>query len=480
MRKKIDTNDNHRIDDENRKRVKTKPKKRKGILRKIVLAILILILLGAIGMGIWFGSKVYKNGGGEFNVKGVLATIAGHDEQTLKKLPKIYFLATGQSQNLTDTIMVCSYDPKVQEASILSIPRDTFVGRSKYNANSYDKINSLYQLGPEKTLKAVNEITGLDIKYYINIDTEALREVVDSIGGVYFNVPIDMDYDDPAQDLSIHLKAGYQLLDGDKAEQAVRFRHNNDGTSYPTEYGDNDLGRMKTQRAFIEAVVKKMATPSTLTKLPDLIKVAEKNITTNIDFSKIKDYAPYAVEFKTENLKTNTLPGTPELINGMWFFTPNKIETKDIIMELFPDEEENEDINEINEDTDEKNTTNTVNTNKDTINKSNTVNANNNMTNSTKNSLNSEKNNIKIEILNGTLSTNKLNSIKNKLKENGYNVTKTGTTTNTNKTLIINRTSQSDTILNKIKGSLNNIGTITTGSNNSDVDITIIIGNDFE
>lgn len=118
----------------------------------------------------------------------------------------------------------------------------------------------------KKTLEAVNKLTGLNVQYYLNIDTEALRKVVDSIGGVYFDVPIDMDYDDPSQNLYIHLKAGYQLLDGDKAEQVLRFRHNNNGTSYPTSYGDNDLGRMKTQRAFIEAVIKKTCNTNNFNK----------------------------------------------------------------------------------------------------------------------------------------------------------------------------------------------------------------------
>ena len=325
-------------------------KKAKKSHKIIILVFIVLILVTVIGSGAFFGYRVYLNGGGEFNFKGVLATIVGHDEQTLKKLPKVYCLVTGQSQNLTDTIMVCSYDPKKQEASILSIPRDTFVGRSKNTADSYDKINALYQISPQKTLDAVNQITGLDIKYYLNIDTKALRQVVDSIGGVDFDVPIDMDYDDCTQDLSIHLKAGFQHLNGEKAEQVVRFRHNNDGTSYPMEYGDNDLGRMKTQRAFIEAVVKKMATPATLTKLPELIKVAEANVTTNIDVSIAKDYAPYAVDFKTENLKTATLPGTPQMYNSIWFFSQDKEETKTIVDELFGSEEELEEDDEENED----------------------------------------------------------------------------------------------------------------------------------
>ena len=465
MKKNIDTNDN------NEKKNKTK----KG--RKIVLVILTLILVVVIGIGSWFGFKVYSNGGGEFNFKGVLATIVGHDEETLKRLPKIYCLVTGQSQNLTDTIIVCSYDPKTQNASILSIPRDTFVGKNKNTADSYDKINALYQISPQKTLDAVNEITGLDIKYYLNIDTKALRQVVDAIGGVDFDVPIDMDYDDCTQDLSIHLKAGYQHLDGDKAEQVVRFRHNNDGTSYPTEYGDNDLGRMKTQRAFIEAVVKKMATPATLAKLPELIKVAEANVTTNIEVSQAKDYAPYAVDFKTENLRTEILPGTPQMFNSLWFFTPDKVETKNIVEDLFGNDEE--EIEEDNSQEIEKSETSKT----DVKMISNSNNSTENSTNiSSKISQDEKRNNskIKIELLNGTSDTKKLDSIIEELKEKGYNIVKTGITSNTSKTTIINRIGKSNTIINDIKTNLNNVGIVSSGSDNSGVDITIIIGNDYK
>lgn len=432
---------------------------------------------------------MYINGGKQFNVKGVLATIVGHDEKKVQNLPRVNFLITGQSQDLTDTIMVCSYDPKTQKASMLSIPRDTFVGRSKAYANSYDKINALYQTSPEKTLKAVNNITGLNIEYYVNIDTKALRELVDSIGGVYFDVPIDMDYEDPSQDLYIHMKAGYQLLDGDKAEQVVRFRHNADGTSYPTEYGDNDLGRMKTQRNFIEAVIKKLANPATLTKVPELIKIAEKNITTNIDISKVKDYAPYAVEFNTENLTTAVLPGTPELFNEIWFYTQDKAETKKVVEELFGSEEENtEDVDENNSPTNTtgNNTSNTVNNTSNVAN--NTLNTNkvNNVTNSKVNNTNNTSQNekkksekIKIEILDGTSNSSKLNELKEKLNNKGYNVVNTGTTSSTSKTMIISRTTKANECVNEVKKELNNVGIVSNSTNNSNVDITIIIGKDY-
>ena len=114
-------------------------------------------------------------------------------------------------------------------------------------------------------------LTGLNIENYILIDTEGLVELVDTIGGVEFNVPIDMKYDDKKQGLHINLKAGVQVLDGDKAEQLVRFRKNNDNTTYSGDHAKDDYGRMQTQREFIIETVKQTIEPSTYTSYNQLI-----------------------------------------------------------------------------------------------------------------------------------------------------------------------------------------------------------------
>ena len=247
----------------NRNRRKTKAKKSTG--KKILIGILIVLLLGIA----WFTYRTYKNGWG---LSGMLATVVGHDENTKKNLSEIKVLILGVSTDLdsqlTDTIMVASYNPNTQKANLLSIPRDSYTGKNTAKATASLKINALYNIEktPEKTLKAVNEITGLDIKYYVIVKTEALIQLVDAIGGVEFNVPIDMKYDDPTQDLHIDLKAGTQKLDGEKAEQVLRFRHSNPDkngvmSTYPSEYGNDDFGRMRTQRDFISALLKQTLKP---------------------------------------------------------------------------------------------------------------------------------------------------------------------------------------------------------------------------
>ncbi len=392
------------------KHAKKGKKKKMKMWKKILLVILIAI---AIAGGV-FAYKVQKNGGG---MSGMLATMVGHDENTRKNLGEFKCLVLGistdlEGSSLTDTIMVASYNPNTQKATLLSIPRDTYTGKNSARATAYEKINALYgrKNRPDETLEAVNEITGLDIKYYAVVKTEALIELVDAIGGVTFNVPIDMKYDDPTQDLHIDLKAGEQKLDGDRAEQLVRFRHGNwdpktrTYPTYPAEYGDNDLGRMRTQREFIMQVIKQTAKVENIFKIGEILDVAKNNLITNIDFDVAKDYIPYIVEFDTANILTATLPGTvPDLsqTNNVSVFVYNKKETKALVQELFLDRDKTE------EDLEEEG------------------------------NLITKKSEIKIELLNGSGNKENLEDIAKKLKAEGYKVSKKSTTNETGKTVII-------------------------------------------
>ena len=306
-------------------KTKEKKKKRKG-LKIFIFILIILAVLGSL-----FAKKVHDLNGNW------LAALFGHNKKTLENLDKLYVLAMGESTGMSDTIIVCSYDPKTQEASMMSIPRDTYIGKNKNRATAYDKINSLYNSGkdPEKTIEAVNEITGLDIKNYILIDTKALRELVDTIGGVEFNVPIDMKYNDEGQDLHIDLKEGWQKLNGSQVEQLVRFRHNANGSTYSYEYGMEDLGRMKTQREVIKAIVKQTIKLKNVKEVGKLVDITEKYVKTNMDFNVLKDYIPYAINLPDENMQAEQLPGIPKYINGIAFFVHDEKETKEMVDRLF-------------------------------------------------------------------------------------------------------------------------------------------------
>lgn len=422
----------------NEKESKKKRKKKKHIVRNIFLVLFVLLLIG----GGVLGYGIAKNGWG---FKGLLATVLGEDTTKVEELKPVQFLLVGESQNMTDTIMVCSYDPKTQQAAMLSIPRDTFIGKNQKKATASDKINSLYQgQYPEKVMNKVSELIGIDLQYYVVVDTDGLIKLVDAIGGVNFDVPINMKYDDPSQDLHINLKAGYQLIDGEHAEQLLRFRHNNNGTSYPEEYGDNDYGRMRTQREFIKAAASQTLKASNVLKAGELLDIISKNVKTNMDFTYMKKYIPYAVEFNTENLQTGALPGESEKCNGVWVFLHDEVETVEIVNQLFTPSQGEE---------------------------------GNSQEEGQKEEAVSE---LKIEILNGSGQKNNLTKLTEKLREKGYNIVKTGTTSATKKTAIVNNTQKSVESANKLKTAIGKGSVSSASSTKSSIaDFTIIIGSDY-
>ena len=440
-------------------KVNKKGKKKKHIVLKVFLVILLVLIIAAV----IFAIRVQQNGGG---LQGILKTSLGHDENTLQRLDKIYCLILGQSENLTDTIMLASYDPKTQEAALLSIPRDTFVGDDINYASEWDKINAVYQLGVENSLEAVRKITGINVQYYLKVDTEALKVLVDEIGGVYFDVPIDMHYTDRRQNLYIDLKAGYQLLDGDKAEQVVRFRHNSDGTTYPYEYGGEDLGRMRTQRAFLTALIEQSIENMELNTILSFLDIVEKYVETNLDFNAIKDYVPYVLDFKIDNLKTATLPGVSgQATNGLWFYFVNEDEVETTINELF-----------YGIGTEDEDNANGENTEGNQIASENIVDGNSVPEDEVIDENVGEG--ITVEILNGSGSSSKLTELVTRLELEGFEVTQTGNTTTTANTTVIDRGEISEKALEKIQEILG-VDNVTSGSSNDYTQVTIIMGRDY-
>lgn len=421
-------------------------KEEKSKVKKVVKIVILIVVIILIALLIKFAIKVKENGGG---ATGIISAVVGVDEETLKNLPEIYCVLLGQSQNLTDTIMLASYNPKNQEASLLTIPRDTFIGKNKNTATPWDKINALCQYEhPEKTVAAVSELTGIEVTNYCLIDTKALVDVVNLIGGVYFDVPIDMKYTDRKQGLYIDLKAGYQLLDGEDAEGVLRFRHNQDGTTYPEEYGSEDLGRSRTQRAFLTQLAKQMLKPENIFKIKGFLDIFYENVNTNVSISDIKDYLPHAVKFNTDDIKTGIIPGKSQLCNGYYVYLHDKEGTAEVVEELFGNSEsKDEDVLEENSSV-EKETTENL-----------------------------EKN-ITIELLNGTDNENALYNVKNKLETNGYEIIKTSKTNLTSKTTIINRVNVEEEKIEELED-LMGIGFVSSGKSDKDIDITIIIGNDY-
>lgn len=306
-------------------------KSRKSLIIFYVILLILLILISI------FSSYIYKaNGNLSDATINMMADVVGDDNP-------ISVLVLGVSEDidtaLTDTMMLISYNPKSQKAFVVSIPRDTYIGKSKATAGGGDKINSLYQKDVKKTVSAVEKLTGVDIDNYVVVKNSALIDIVDAIGGVEFDVPINMKYDDPTQDLHIDLKAGLQKIDGDKAEQLLRFRHSNPDangkmTTYPASYGLDDYGRMRTQREFLQATAKQLVDWKNITKLKNIATAVFDNLETDMSLKKMIGYIPSALKLDTETLRMEQLPGASSMINELWFYEANSTKTCELMNKL--------------------------------------------------------------------------------------------------------------------------------------------------
>lgn len=215
--------------------------------------------------------------------------------------------ANDQSSGNADTILVIKYDTAHKKVGMVSIPRDTLINPAETPAH-FPKINSTYHYGIEALKTAVSDLLGIPIDFYLTIKTDGFIELVDTIGGVDFDIPVHMSYDDPLQKLSIHFEPGWQHLDGASALGVCRLRSNQDGT---IAYPDYDIGRTKTQQAMLKTIAKKILTQPQ--KFEDYIRIFLEYCETDLSFGNILWLAESAIGFDMErDLETATLAGDGE------------------------------------------------------------------------------------------------------------------------------------------------------------------------
>ena len=202
----------------------------------------------------------------------------------------------------SDTNILVMVDPDQGEINAVSIPRDTLIN-TDWNV---PKFNAAYNVGGvERLCQELSNLLGIPVDYYVAVDLEGFVELVDAIGGVNFEVPIDMNYDDPTQNLHIHFKKGMQYLNGEDALKVVRFRHNNDGTGYGTE----DLGRIQTQQNFLTAVAKQMLSSLSLDMIKTYADLFVKYVDTELSVGNLVWLGQQALTIGMDNIHFYTLPG---------------------------------------------------------------------------------------------------------------------------------------------------------------------------
>jgi len=335
-------------------------------MKKIELFVLLLVAVAVVGMNI--GIKDYMSGKTEAPhlVSAEEETVAEDENKFIAAANEVInaiiptpeplnvlLVGLDKSKALADINIVVHLDTETNKLKLISLPRDLFIdfsdekfraikaGNPKININ-YCKLTEVYSNAGHKEqalqdMKAVaSGITGLDIDYVAAIDTNGFVDIVDILGGVDFYVPQNMDYEDPYQDLYIHLKEGQQHLDGDEAEQLVRFR----------KYGGNvapDKQRMKVQQDFLKELSKKVLGINSFGQVKDLITKGYEMLKTDIGILTILEYAEYTLSQDISELLSSgdmiIIPSSGERMGelNLWYENWDQDEAELIVNQLLKD-----------------------------------------------------------------------------------------------------------------------------------------------
>jgi len=249
-----------------------------------------------------------------------------------KELVNFLVMVGDKEEANTDTMMLVNFNTRTSSLNVLSIPRDT-----KVDVNyKIPKVNSLYakKNGRALVVDTVSRLLNVKIDYYVYFNIKTVRQIIDELGGVDINVPVDMHYDDPVQDLHIHLDKGMQHLDGKKAEQFLRFRHPN-GSNYTEEmlkyYNGSDTDRIKAQQYFLKELVRQKANILYIPKIDNIIRLIFDNLETDMSLNEALKIVKNMKSFKVNDINTYTLPGESKKVNGIWYFIHDRAGTEKII-----------------------------------------------------------------------------------------------------------------------------------------------------
>lgn len=227
----------------------------------------------------------------------------------------------------TDTILLGRLDAEARRMDFVSIPRDTYVNRDwevrKINC-AYTAAKNSGKNGLEGLREVVRGLCGFDADCCAVVDVATVAEAIDLMGGVYFDVPFDMDYEDAAQDLSIHIPAGYQCLSGEQCVQLCRYRKN---------YVNGDLDRIDLQHRFLQAAARQFISLGSIPNLPRVIQLAVSALDGDLTAANIAFFLRCAIQCKAEDITFYTMPNRPADAGGLSYTFVEKDEWLSLLNE---------------------------------------------------------------------------------------------------------------------------------------------------
>ncbi len=318
---------NERRDARRRQGGRRRKKKNKGCFTYILSVLFSVLILYSAVIGCYIGYTYLNENEDDNFFEGENQVAKAFTEAVKPVLPtetNFVVFGTDEDGTRTDTIMVLNYNSKYDKLTLISVPRDSYIYVSdedfdamcsEYPEPGHNgmKINTVYHYAPEDdkiemSTKYVGKLLGIDIDYYALLDFDAFKYLVDSVGGIEYDVPIDMHYYDPEYDFSIDLDAGLQTLNGEQAEQLVRFRKG---------YSNQDLGRVETQQNFVKALIKQLASKENIINNPtSYITAAIKYVDTNAGITDVVKYFSVLDSIGSGEISNFTVPGTSAVIDN--------------------------------------------------------------------------------------------------------------------------------------------------------------------
>ena len=218
----------------------------------------------------------------------------------------IFLAATDVEGFRTDTMMVLSYDTVEQRVGVVSVPRDTLVARDSGNPHLVYGPGGL-----EQRIQDVSDMFGIPIDGYVKVDINGFIALVDYLGGVDVDIPLDMNYDDPVQNLHIHFTKGTHHLDGQGAMEAARYRHDNsDSPNYNANQWYTDIQRNEMQQQILVKLAKKVLAWDSLTKINGFVEIFNQYVETDLTLNNMLFFAQKAVDLDVSaGVETSSLEG---------------------------------------------------------------------------------------------------------------------------------------------------------------------------
>jgi len=326
--------------------------------RALLITVAVLLFLCSAGFMVWaklmgrdadlrsiaeaIGSNL-KDGGS------VLGAFSGVPEHT-----NFLILGTDAGLTRTDTMIAGTFNKEDKTITLLSIPRDTYVIMPQERRDilkAHDvwppapssgvmKINAAHHYAGEKygvefAVKQVEDLLGVKIEYYMKMDLEAFRFIVDEIGGVEFDVPMRMYYRDIPENLYIDLYPGLQTLSGEQAEGLVRYRQPDKQNPISGGY-KNGASREGTQQAFLKALISQLlAKENIVGNAPAMLTTFLKYVQTNFNPADLPKYLGEVKGLDSSKIITYTLPGKDQYIGDVSYFLHDEVAAAELVQEIF-------------------------------------------------------------------------------------------------------------------------------------------------